>query len=118
MTEHNLRSALHTLGEGESGTARLKEAVVAYREALKERTREGAPLEWATSFGGEGVALMLPADLREDAPMAETALSQILTAFETARRRRCATLQPSYLECLIGENWPQLQPGLTNSLAV
>jgi hypothetical protein len=32
----------------ESGTIRLEEAVVAYREALKEITRERVPLDWAT----------------------------------------------------------------------
>ena len=31
------------LGERESGTGRLEEAVTAYREALKERTRERVP---------------------------------------------------------------------------
>ena len=36
MTQNNLGNALWTLGERESGTARLEEAVAAYREALKE----------------------------------------------------------------------------------
>ena len=35
------------LGERESGTARLEEAVAAYREALQENTRERVPLDWA-----------------------------------------------------------------------
>ena len=47
-----------TLGERESGTAKLEEAVAAYREALKEWTRERVPLDWAMSFGNQGVALM------------------------------------------------------------
>ena len=38
-----LGNALLALGERESGTARLDEAVAAYREALKERTPEAAP---------------------------------------------------------------------------
>ena len=46
---HDLGVALGMLGARESGTARLEEAVSAYREALKERTRERAPLEWATT---------------------------------------------------------------------
>ena len=79
------------LGGRESGTAKLEEAVAAYREALKERTRERVPLDWATSFGNEGVALMLLAERRRDAAMAETALGQISVAFETMRDRRpCA----------------------------
>jgi len=39
----NLGTALQTLGERESGTARLEEAVTAYRAALQEFTRERAP---------------------------------------------------------------------------
>jgi hypothetical protein len=35
------------LGERETGTARLEEAVTACRSALEERTRERAPLDWA-----------------------------------------------------------------------
>ena len=84
-TQNNLGNALRALGERESGTAKLEEAVAAYREALKERTRERVPLEWATSFGNEGVALMLLAERRGDAAMAETALSQINAASETLR---------------------------------
>ena len=43
-TQNNLGNALRTLGERESGTARLEEAVAAYRAALKERTRDRVPL--------------------------------------------------------------------------
>jgi hypothetical protein len=42
-----LGSALVTLGERESGTVRLEEAVAAYRAALEEWTRERVPLQWA-----------------------------------------------------------------------
>ena len=38
MTQNNLGNALLALGQRESGTARLDEAVGAYREALKELT--------------------------------------------------------------------------------
>jgi hypothetical protein len=65
----------------ESGTAKLEEAIAA--EALKERTRERVPPDWATSFGYEGIALMFLAERRGDAVMADTALSQINRAFET-----------------------------------
>lgn len=37
------------LGQRESGTARLNDAVSAYREALKERTRAGVLLDWTTT---------------------------------------------------------------------
>ena len=45
------------LGERESGTARLEEAVDAYREALKVRTRERVPLHWAGNQDNLGIAL-------------------------------------------------------------
>ncbi len=49
--------ALAALGERESGTARLEEAVAAYRAALEEQTRERAPLDWAMTQNNLGNAL-------------------------------------------------------------
>jgi len=43
MTQMNLGNALATLGERESETGKLEEAVAAYREALEELTKEAAP---------------------------------------------------------------------------
>jgi len=54
------------------------------------------PLLWATSFGNEGVALMLLAERRADAVMAKTALSQINEAFETMRNGGDAPNAASY----------------------
>ena len=42
-------NALTTLGERESGTARLEAAVAACRAALEERTRARVPLDWAST---------------------------------------------------------------------
>jgi tetratricopeptide (TPR) repeat protein len=42
-TQNNLGTALVTLGARESGTARLEEAVAAYRAALEEWTRDRVP---------------------------------------------------------------------------
>ena len=83
MTQHSLGVALSQLGEREDGTAKLEEAVAAYREALKERTRERVPLQWATSFGNQGITLLLIAERRGDGGMAETAFSQVNTAYDT-----------------------------------
>jgi tetratricopeptide (TPR) repeat protein len=47
--QNDLGNVLWTLGQRESGTARLQEATTAYLEALKEWTRERAPLDWATT---------------------------------------------------------------------
>jgi hypothetical protein len=45
MIQNHLGLALRRLGERRSGTAMLEEAVFAYREALKEATRERDPLQ-------------------------------------------------------------------------
>ncbi len=42
-----LGTALATLGERDSGTHRLEQAVEAYQQALKEYTRDRVPLDWA-----------------------------------------------------------------------
>ena len=57
IAQNNLGYSLATLGERESGTSRLEEAVIAYREALKENTREQRPLEWARTQNNLGAAL-------------------------------------------------------------
>jgi tetratricopeptide (TPR) repeat protein len=56
-TQNNLGNALFRLGERESGTGRLEEAVAAYRQALTEWTRDRAPLDWATTQNNLGNAL-------------------------------------------------------------
>jgi tetratricopeptide (TPR) repeat protein len=66
MTQNNLGIALKTLGEWEgktlgeweSGTARLEEAVAAYRAALEEYTPDAAPLQRAQTQMNFGNALL------------------------------------------------------------
>jgi hypothetical protein len=48
-TQNNLGCVLEILGDRESGTARLDEAVAAYRAALELRTRADMPTDWAMS---------------------------------------------------------------------
>jgi tetratricopeptide (TPR) repeat protein len=85
MTQNNLGEVLLRLGEREGGTARLEEAIAAYREALAERTNARVPLYWAESTGNQGVALMLLAERRGDAEMAKVAAQQIEAAFTASR---------------------------------
>src|SRR5262249_56597958 len=85
MIQNNVGAVLVYLGERGGGTAKFEEAVVAFGEALKERTRERVPLDWAASLGGQGVALTVIAERRRDASMAESALGQINTAFAAMR---------------------------------
>jgi exonuclease VII small subunit len=47
MAQNNLGMALESLGEGESGTVRLEEALAAYRAVLEERSRDREPGGWA-----------------------------------------------------------------------
>jgi tetratricopeptide (TPR) repeat protein len=56
-TQNYLGRALSTLGVRETGTARLEEAMAAFRDALKERTRERMPLDWAQTQNNLGNAL-------------------------------------------------------------
>jgi hypothetical protein len=84
MTQMNLGTALLRLGERESGTARLTEAVAAFRE-VQENTRVRVPLEWAKSSGNQGVAMVVLAERRGDAKMAKLAVQQIEAVFTTMR---------------------------------
>ena len=84
MTQNNLGNALRALGERESGTAKLEEAVAAFREALKERTRERVPLEWATTQNGLGLALC---DLGER-ESGTAKLEEAITSFGEALKER------------------------------
>ena len=47
------------LGERESGTKRLEQAVAAFTEALKERTRERVPLDWVATQNNLGRAIQI-----------------------------------------------------------
>jgi tetratricopeptide (TPR) repeat protein len=54
---NDLGITLSTLGERESGTARLEAAVTAYESALLEWSREVVPLNWAATQNNLGTAL-------------------------------------------------------------
>jgi hypothetical protein len=82
-TQNNLGNALRTIGERESGTERLEEAIAAYRAALTEWIRERVPLDWAMGTGNQGVALSLLAQRTRNAAMAKTAVMQIESARNT-----------------------------------
>ena len=56
-TQTNLGDALRALGERESGTAELEEAIALYREALTEQPRDRVPLDWASTQTNLGNAL-------------------------------------------------------------
>ncbi len=83
-TQNNLGTALSRLGGREAGTARLEEAVTAYRDALKECTRERVPLDWAMTQNNLGNALS-----RLGGREAGTArLEEAVTAYRDALKER------------------------------
>ncbi|MCF3972760.1 tetratricopeptide repeat protein [Paracoccus salsus] len=54
---NDLGNALLAMGRRETGTDRLEEAVTAYHDALRERTRARVPLDWAMTQNNLGNAL-------------------------------------------------------------
>ena len=77
-----------TLGERESGTARLEEAVAAYRAALEERTRERVPLDWATTQNNLGNALRALGERESGTARLEEAVAAYRAALEEQTRER------------------------------
>lgn len=100
-TQSNRAAVLRTLGQMERGTARLKEAVVAYREALEEFTRERAPARWAAIQGDLGVTLWRLGE-RQDGTME---LKEAVLAFQAALQvvtRDRAPLPWAMTKCALG----------------
>ena len=79
---------LRSLGERESGTARLKEAALAYRLALEVRTRDRVPLSWATTQNNLGTALSRLGVREGSAARLEEAISAYRLALEVRTRDR------------------------------
>ncbi len=85
---NNLGNALQTLGERESGTARLEEAVAAYRAALEERTRERVPLDWAMTQNNLGTALRTLGERESGTARLEEAVAAYRAALQEWTRER------------------------------
>jgi tetratricopeptide (TPR) repeat protein len=79
---------LATLGERESGTARLEQAVSAYRDALKERTRERVPFDWAATQNNLGTALRMLGERESSTARLEQAVSALSDALQERTRER------------------------------
>ena len=76
------------MGERESATARLEEAVAAYRAALEEYTRERAPLDWATTQNNLGNALWALGARESGTARLEEAVAAFRTSLEERTRER------------------------------
>jgi tetratricopeptide (TPR) repeat protein len=86
MTQNNLGNVLSTLGERESGTTRLEEAVAAYRAALEEYTRERVPLKWAMTQNNLGNALTTLGERESGSARLEEAVAAYRAALEEYTR--------------------------------
>jgi tetratricopeptide (TPR) repeat protein len=80
--------ALWRLGEREAGTARLEEAVAAYRAALEEYTRERVPLDWAMTQNNLGNALRALGEREAGTARLEEAVMAYRAALEEYTRER------------------------------
>ena len=83
-----LGNALQTLGDRESGTERLEQAVVTYRTALEEYTRERAPLDWAMTQNNLGNALQTLGGRESGTERLEQAVVAYRAALEEYTRER------------------------------
>ena len=94
MTQNNLGNALRRLGERESGAGKLEEAVAAYREALKEDTRERVPLYWAGTQTNLGIALRKLGERESGTARLEEAVA----AYREARKELTPQTDPTNYE--------------------
>ena len=86
MTQNNLGTALQALGQRESETAHLEEAVIAYRRALEELSRENLPLVWATLQNNLGNALRALGERESETGRLEEAMTAYYAALEERTR--------------------------------
>ena len=84
----NLGNTLQVLGEREAGTARLEEAVAAYRLSLEETTRERMPLQWATTQMNLGNSLRALGDREAGTGRLEEAVAVYRLSLEETTRER------------------------------
>ena len=88
MAQNTLGEALRLLGEREAGIARLEQAEAAFRDALREWTRERVPLDWASAQSNLAKALAEIGTRQGDPARWRDALDSAAAAlevFETAR---------------------------------
>jgi tetratricopeptide (TPR) repeat protein len=100
-----LGNALWTLGARESGTARLEQAVAAFRAALEEYARERVKLNWAATQNNLGNALQTLGERESGTARLEQAVAAYRAALEEYTRER------------VPLDWATTQNNLGNALA-
>jgi tetratricopeptide (TPR) repeat protein len=83
-----LGNALLTFGEQTGTNKPLEEAVAAYRDALKERTRERVPLDWAMTQNNLGNALWTLGERESGTARLEEAVTAYRDALKEYTRER------------------------------
>jgi len=81
-TQNNLGIALAALGERESGTQHLTDAVAVFRAALQERTQARVPLDWAGTQVNLGNALRILGTRTHDTNQLCEALADEVNAWQ------------------------------------
>ena len=92
------------IGEQSCESSRLEEAVAAFREALKELTRDRVPLDWATTQNNLGNALARLGERESGTSLLEEAVA----AFREALKERTQERVPL--------DWAMTQSNLGNAL--
>ena len=87
-TQNSIGDILYAIDLRESGTARLEQAVVAYRAALEEWPREQDPLNWALIQSNLGLALEALGDRENGTARLEQAVVAYRAALEAQNRER------------------------------
>jgi tetratricopeptide (TPR) repeat protein len=106
MTLNNLGNALVALGEREAGSGYFEAAVAAYRDALKERTRDRVPPDWAMTQNNLGNAFLAWGEREGGAEQLEEAVA----AFRAALGE--------YARDSVPLDWAMTQNNLGNALLV
>ena len=101
-----LGNALLNIGKRERDTKRLADAVKAYRQALKERTEERAPLDWAQTQNNLGNALLSLGERESETKF----LNEAVTAYENALKERTRDRFPL--------DWATTQNNLGSALSI
>ena len=85
---HSLGTALSVMGEQAGDNQALEAAVTAYGEALKERTRERVPLDWAMTQNNLGTALQTLGGRENGTARLEAAVAAYGEALKERTRER------------------------------
>lgn len=89
-TQNHLGSVLGILGQRQRGTQMLERSIMAFNNALSERSRERLPQDWATTQNNLGNALGVLAQRHSDTEM----LEESVAAFESALEERTREQTP------------------------